>query len=91
LLKFERHKPGQQSRRIKLAEDRLQIGETAGVRMQRRDVAIAGRRQGDEAEVDQFARDDEIAFDRAEPGECVRHHQSHEAEQRDKDQSDIEI
>ena len=36
---FKRHEPRQQSRRIDLADDRLDIGETARIRMEGRNVA----------------------------------------------------
>jgi hypothetical protein len=39
-----------------LTDDRLDIGEAARIRMQGSNVAIAGGRQGHEAEVDEIAR-----------------------------------
>src|SRR5215472_8978532 len=59
--------------------------------MQGRNVAIAGRRQGDEAEVDKVACDSEIAVKRRQIGECTRNGQSDETEQSDKYQPDGEI
>jgi hypothetical protein len=53
---FERYESSQQSRRIKLADDGLNISETARVGMHGRDVAIACGSEGDEAEVDQVPR-----------------------------------
>jgi len=61
---FERHQPRQQGRGINLTYDRLDIGEAARVGMQRRNVAVAGGRQGHEAEVDEIAGDGEVAVKR---------------------------
>ena len=51
-LKLERDKPREQSCRIELADDGLNVGETAREWMQRNDVALADGRQSHEAEVD---------------------------------------
>src|ERR1700722_7774268 len=53
VLKFETDHARQQRRRIKLADHRLEIGEVARQRMQRRDVAVADRGERAEAEIKQ--------------------------------------
>ena len=51
-FEFKSYKPRQQCGRIELADDGLNVGETAREWMQRNDVALADGRQSHEAEVD---------------------------------------
>ena len=41
--KFQRHKAGDRNRKIELAENRFEVGKTAGERIDRNDVAVTGR------------------------------------------------
>ena len=49
---FERHEASDRDGEIKLSDNRLQIGQAAGERVDRHDVAVAGRGQGRQAEVE---------------------------------------
>jgi len=50
-LEFQGDKPRDCDRKVELPEHRLQISQTSGERINRHDVAVAGRRQGREAEI----------------------------------------
>jgi hypothetical protein len=54
-----------------LTDDRLDIGDAAHHRMQWDNIAVADRRQRDEAEIDQIAGDGEIVFQWTEAGESI--------------------
>src|SRR6202007_2020688 len=88
---FERHEPRQQSRGIDLADDGLDIGETARIGMQWRNVAIAGGRQGYEAEVDEITGNGEVAVKWRKIRERIRRGQGDEAVQGHEYQPDDEI
>ena len=59
ILKFQRYQAGNRDGEIELADNRLQIGQAEGERIDRHDVAVTGRGQRGEAEIQQggeFAR-----------------------------------
>ena len=49
---LERHEASDRDGKIKLSDNRLQIGKAAGERVDRHDVAVAGRGQGRQAEIE---------------------------------------
>jgi hypothetical protein len=50
-LQFEGYEPGQNRRRIELANDVFDTAKTSGERVHGNDIAVAGRCQGDKAQI----------------------------------------
>ena len=66
---FERHEASDRDGEIKLSDNRLQIGQAAGERVDRHDVAVAGRGQGRQAEIERRGEFVRAARRRGEGGE----------------------
>jgi hypothetical protein len=84
-LEFQGHEPRQQRRRVELADDGLEIGQAAGDRMHRHDVAVSGGGQRHEAEIDQVVgeprgiayRQAVEGFGKTQPDKCIKGDEHH--------------
>lgn len=88
---FQGHEAGDRDGEIELPEHRLEIGQAAGERVDRHDVAITGRGQGREAEIKHCRHFAEVARGGSEIGKGGRAQLPNQAKRRGKDSPKIQL
>ena len=72
MLQLKRNEPSKKRCWIELTNNRLDIGETSREWMYRHDIAVANRREGHKAKIDQVSRNGQIILKRRETIERPR-------------------